>query len=80
MTLDEGKTTYFIDLPTKTTGCTIEPYENSFCLYFDEPPRIRCREDALYLLDRMLAATTMEHYDLALEALRDAVDQGVLCS
>ena len=55
-----------------------EPYEVLSHLKFDDPPTITNRDDALYLLDRMLEADMMECYDLALEALRDAIENGVI--
>ena len=63
---------------TQTTRRPPEPYEDGSHLCFDEPPRIANRSDALYLLDRMIEAQWMEYYDLALEALRDTIEQGIV--
>jgi len=52
-----------------------EPYGIVEELCFDEPPRIISRGDALYLLNRMIKAQVMTYFDVALEALRDAIER-----
>ena len=62
----------------ETTRRPPEPYETGAELYFDEPPRIANRSDALYLLDRMIEAKTMTYHDVTLEALKDAIERGIV--
>ena len=64
---------------TETKRRPPEPYEVlSSHLHFSEPPQIANRSDAIYLLDRMINAGSMEHHDLALEALKKALEQGII--
>jgi hypothetical protein len=63
---------------TTTTRREQEPYEVIEQLKFEEPPRIANRSDALYLLDSMIGAITMLNFDLALEALRDAIAREII--
>jgi len=55
-----------------------EPYEIVEELCFNEPPRIKNRGDALYLLNRMIKVQVMTYFDVALEALRDAIEKEVI--
>jgi hypothetical protein len=43
-----------------------------------EPPRIANRSDALELPDSLLAAESVRGLDIALEALKDAIEREVL--
>ena len=46
---------------------------------FDEPPRIGNRDDALTLLDTLLEpGVTVVRPDLAMEALRDAIERFII--
>jgi hypothetical protein len=50
----------------------------SLDMQFTEPPRIANRSDALELLDRLLAAESIRGLDIALEALRDAIEREII--
>ena len=46
--------------------------------YTDADIRIGNRSDALELLDELLDAESTTHYDIPLEALRDAIERGII--
>ena len=45
---------------------------------FEEQPRIANRTDAIKLLDKMMEAHFFENIDMALEALKDAIQQEII--
>ena len=45
---------------------------------FEEPPRIGNRSDALELLDILIKADFVENLDIALEALKDAIEREII--
>jgi hypothetical protein len=47
-------------------------------LYFDEPPRIGNRSDALALLDELLEADYVQNDIVAFQALRDAIEREII--
>jgi hypothetical protein len=59
-----------------------KPYEvddhGELALEFKEPPELNSRADAMYLIDKLIEADRTENESIALEALRDAINKGVL--
>jgi hypothetical protein len=59
-----------------------KPYEvddhGELALEFKEPPELNGRADAMYLLDKLIEADRTENEGVALKALRDAINKGVL--
>ncbi|MDR1252926.1 MAG: hypothetical protein LBK62_12320 [Treponema sp.] len=53
-------------------------YPEGASLYFSVPPRIGNRSDALELLDDLIKADYVEKMDIALKALRDAIEREVI--
>ena len=47
-------------------------------LHFKEPPRIGHRDDAIDLLQQLLEAESVMGLEIALEALLDAVQRGIV--
>ncbi|GHT87866.1 hypothetical protein FACS1894137_15670 [Spirochaetia bacterium] len=47
-------------------------------LHFTEPPRIGNRSDALELLEQLLTAESVRGLALALTALKDAIERGIV--
>jgi hypothetical protein len=57
----------------------ITEYDNGeFDVYFDEPPRIGNRTDALGLLDVLLTAETVKDLDVPIKALIDAIEREIV--
>jgi hypothetical protein len=62
----------------KNRACRKQSMEIHMTVKFTKPPRIINRSDALELLDILLKAEGVDGEDYALEALKDAIERGII--